>query len=471
MARLRYNNAGGTLGAPLTAFSGIAIDGSTPAMVTTPQQVSGTIGPFTPPAGSLLVLFTGGPGPPAIASYNVSSITDTLGAHLTWRRLGQQQRVNYTDTEIWVADAPSPATSFSITVTYAQSVFMYITVLVLTGARAAASQTGAVGGGNQGPNPFPAYGVTTTAPGSWVFGTLCMSSGSANGPPTIGSGQTDVFNGNTMLANAWSDAAKMGWVQAPTAPTPASGTVVNITDTGIATFGGSGVVAEILAGTSTTSSITFTSAPAFSTLVAPDYIPLVLEPPSGVTPSTNFEVAYLTGYTSGATTGTITRGQEGTSAVAHANGSNWTVAPLVADFPGVPPSRANRTAALTLTAAAYNKIPVDTIVFDTGSYFDVATNHRYNCPVAGYYAVSAEVQVNAASGDSLIVLYKNGTEVSVGTRRNGTQAADSYTLSDIVSCAAGDYLELYFYATNGVALATGGSTWINYMAVSLAYRL
>jgi hypothetical protein len=65
----------------------------------------------------------------------------------------------------------------------------------------------------------------------------------------------------------------------------------------------------------------------------------------------------------------------------------------------------------------------------------------------------------------LLTLYKNGVEISVGTRRNSTQAADSFTLVDTVLCNAGDYLEAYLYSTNAVGLQTGGSTWINYMTV------
>lgn len=82
--------------------------------------------------------------------------------------------------------------------------------------------------------------------------------------------------------------------------------------------------------TSSGTTITFASAPSFATISSPDYIPLVLEPAS-TSPSANFEIVYLTAYTSGGTTGTISRGQEGTSGVAHSNGVAWAHGPVVLD--------------------------------------------------------------------------------------------------------------------------------------------
>lgn len=82
--------------------------------------------------------------------------------------------------------------------------------------------------------------------------------------------------------------------------------------------------------TSGGTTITFASAPSFATITSPDYIPLILEP-AGSTPSANFEIVHLTAYTAGATTGTISRGQEGTTGVAHANGVAWAHGPVQMD--------------------------------------------------------------------------------------------------------------------------------------------
>ena len=100
----------------------------------------------------------------------------------------------------------------------------------------------------------------------------------------------------------------------------------------LGTLGGSGLTD----GTGTT--ITFASAPAFATIVSPDYIPLVIDPPSGSAPSNTFEVVYLTAYTASATTGTIVRGCEGTTGVAHAAGATWECGPTQTDAALATPS-------------------------------------------------------------------------------------------------------------------------------------
>lgn len=71
----------------------------------------------------------------------------------------------------------------------------------------------------------------------------------------------------------------------------------------------------------------FAVAPAFATIVAPDYYVVIFEPNTA-----NEEIAYLTVYTSGALDGTITRGQEGTGAPAHTSGVSWTHGPTAQDF-------------------------------------------------------------------------------------------------------------------------------------------
>src|SRR5215469_2241092 len=84
--------------------------------------------------------------------------------------------------------------------------------------------------------------------------------------------------------------------------------------------------------TNTATTITFASAPPFATLVSPNYIPLALDPPQGPSPSPSFEIVWLTAYTAGATKGTILRGQEGTTAIAHNVGAVWAQAVTLVDI-------------------------------------------------------------------------------------------------------------------------------------------
>ena len=66
------------------------------------------------------------------------------------------------------------------------------------------------------------------------------------------------------------------------------------------------------------------------TISGSDYIPLTIMSSGNVS-----EIVYLTAYTAAATTGTITRGQETTSGVAHSNGDAVVHAPTVKDWTDV----------------------------------------------------------------------------------------------------------------------------------------
>src|ERR1700745_2301295 len=84
--------------------------------------------------------------------------------------------------------------------------------------------------------------------------------------------------------------------------------------------------------TASGTTITFQSVPAFKTIVSPDYVPIILEGSQVNAPSSAYEVVYLTAYTQGAATGTIVRGQEGTTGVAHLAGVPWAVGATSQDF-------------------------------------------------------------------------------------------------------------------------------------------
>lgn len=74
--------------------------------------------------------------------------------------------------------------------------------------------------------------------------------------------------------------------------------------------------------------ITFGQTPGFPTIADPNYVAIVLDPDSATE-----EIVWLTAYTSGQLTGTISRGQEGTTGVAHPSGT-WRHGPTAQDFAG-----------------------------------------------------------------------------------------------------------------------------------------
>lgn len=111
-----------------------------------------------------------------------------------------------------------------------------------------------------------------------------------------------------------------------------------------------GIIGALSSGGTT---ITFTVAPDFATLTGGQTITLILD--SG---TSTFEIVYLTAYTAGAMTGTITRAAEDSTnwpAVAHLSGATWKCASTVQDFTnaGLVSSVFGRTGAVAATSGDY----------------------------------------------------------------------------------------------------------------------
>lgn len=68
---------------------------------------------------------------------------------------------------------------------------------------------------------------------------------------------------------------------------------------------------------------------AISSIVTPDYLPIVLDP-DGVYGAP--EVVWVTAHTAATTVATIARGKEGTAARQHPNDTYWAHAALASDF-------------------------------------------------------------------------------------------------------------------------------------------
>lgn len=73
--------------------------------------------------------------------------------------------------------------------------------------------------------------------------------------------------------------------------------------------------------------LTYNNGQAVPTLTGSDYIPLSVD-----LSTSSFEVLWLTAYSTGATTGTIARGQDGTTGIAHNSGATLADAPNTADY-------------------------------------------------------------------------------------------------------------------------------------------
>lgn len=133
-------------------------------------------------------------------------------------------------------------------------------------------------------------------------------------------------------------------------------------------------------------------------------------------------------------------------------------------------ARANRQGAYTLPGTGAQKIPLDTIDNDPGNRFTIASN-RYVCPNTGWYQVNAQACGTETGNVNLTwvpTIYKNGTPAAQGdfVGWSAVDAIVSGTVSDLVYCNAGDFLELWVFTSVALPLSVGaGSVTNNWMSV------
>jgi hypothetical protein len=133
--------------------------------------------------------------------------------------------------------------------------------------------------------------------------------------------------------------------------------------------------------------------------------------------------------------------------------------------------RVYRSAAQNTGNNAATVVLCDTKTYDTGSNVDVTTNKgRFTAPIAGFYQFNGCTGISAASGTTVIyaALYKNGSLYSQGSLYGSTAGTSSVAanVSDIISLAANDYVELWVFC-NGTAAMVSGTSTNNYFSGSL----
>jgi hypothetical protein len=128
-------------------------------------------------------------------------------------------------------------------------------------------------------------------------------------------------------------------------------------------------------------------------------------------------------------------------------------------------ARAHCATAQSIPGSTWTKINIDTSDIDPGSNLDVATNHRYNVPVTGLYLVSVSAAVSFSSANQGIyaAVAKNGALSGyAGAVGTGYIVASH---ADIVSCTAGDHIEVWCFVSTGMNLSLDG---INVNALAVA---
>jgi hypothetical protein len=206
--------------------------------------------------------------------------------------------------------------------------------------------------------------------------------------------------------------------------------------------------------------ITFAAIPPFATLTGDDIIVIPLEPPVAGIPSENYEITWMTAFTEGDNTGTILRGQEGTTAVAHLAGVVWANDPTVEDFSG--------GSYASLTGAGETETPGD-LTQTGGLTVNDTEAHGINMTS---YTEDGSIELGLSSSDTIQSgLTINGVTVSLFTflnyllRISNTSAEGGVEISD-----AGGGLSLFESGNGGIALqdfGTGGITIASTRSVSI----
>lgn len=131
-------------------------------------------------------------------------------------------------------------------------------------------------------------------------------------------------------------------------------------------------------------------------------------------------------------------------------------------------ARAYRNSAATVSTGSIQKINYDTTAFNTGTFFDVVTNNRFNVPVDGYYQVTVTNQIAALTAAHRIgaYIYKNGSEDAENLSADSATLTISSTCTALLKCAAGDYLEGFVFQDSGGTLSLDNDPRQTYISIA-----
>lgn len=105
--------------------------------------------------------------------------------------------------------------------------------------------------------------------------------------------------------------------------------------------------------------------------------------------------------------------------------------------------------------------------YDSGTLHDTVTNNsRITVPTTGKYVVTGQVGHGSTTGAAQARILKNGTATAVNSRGMDANGGN-VSVSDIVSCTAGDYLELAAFQNSGGTVNAGSGTDTTFLAASL----
>lgn len=129
------------------------------------------------------------------------------------------------------------------------------------------------------------------------------------------------------------------------------------------------------------------------------------------------------------------------------------------------------TSGQSITASVTTKVEFNGETSDPGGDFDSTTNYRYTAPVAGRYAVFANIRFSVTADlDVLtIFLYKNGVEIKRVNKAASSTTNQAIQLFHHPILSAGDYLEIFVSNSSNNDTVDAGETltWAEFYLHSL----
>lgn len=127
----------------------------------------------------------------------------------------------------------------------------------------------------------------------------------------------------------------------------------------------------------------------------------------------------------------------------------------------------------TLNHNVFQKVVLNSEVFDTANAFDATTNYRFQPQVAGWYQVNAMVDYAGTIGRVYYfttIIYKNGSQfaISQNSFTLGNGSSMNVTLPKLIYLnGSTDYLELYARIYDYTASASVNITAGSFMEAAL----
>ncbi|MBP7835115.1 hypothetical protein KA025_03455 [Candidatus Saccharibacteria bacterium] len=120
-----------------------------------------------------------------------------------------------------------------------------------------------------------------------------------------------------------------------------------------------------------------------------------------------------------------------------------------------------------VTAGGARKLTLDTESYDTSSEFDPTTNYRFTATNAGTYFINASLKIDANTDQILyqLMIYKNGSKISEFAHQTSTANTFTMQITDVVSLAAGDYIEIYVDSGEGANYTAKGGSALTYLNI------